>query len=235
MALASCGLVPQWGRILRVSEHLFDTRLELAEREGLGQQARMRLLLGKAGRRLDQPRNEQHPHRWHERLHPLGDVVSRQAAGQDQVGYHKLQVLALFDQVQRIGRMSDFDYVETQLLQGFADQLPDRALVFDHQCTAAVVGAGRQGGVRDRCDTGRNGLKVDGQQQADCGAAAHHRLDHCSAARLASEVPDHRQPQTRARPQRLGGEERFEGPLGNAGRHPQTRIGDAHLNVFASA
>ena len=132
------------------------------------------------------------------------------------------------------GSVGGLDRRVAEVAQHLDDQAAHHRLVLDHQHRLARfggVGGGHPGGLVDRL--GR--AAVARQVELERRALAHLAVDLGVALGLAGEAVDHRQPQPRALPQGLGGEERLEGLGHGVGAHSRAGVGDADADVLAGA
>src|SRR5690348_7178708 len=71
------------------------------------------------------------------------------------------------------------------------------------------------------------------EEELHGGALTRSALDPCGAPRLARHAVDHREAKAGSLADFLRREERLEGSLDDLGRHPDARVADAELDIFA--
>ena len=106
-----------------------------------------------------------------------------------------------------------------------------RRVVFHHQqCLAFALQAVDRQGLRRLL---RGVIRVARQIKADLCALPHLAVNADVAAGLLGKAVDHRQPQTGALPNRLGGKKRLEHARQHIGRHPDPGIRHRNHRIVA--
>ncbi|KAF1853937.1 hypothetical protein Lal_00005148 [Lupinus albus] len=162
----------------------------------------------------------------------IDHLAAVHAAGQADVGHHQIDARVGLQHPQPGGAVCRLDRGIAEVAQQIHHHQAQARLVVHHQNGLALPC--RQG--RDRLLAALLFLRlaaVAGQIQAHHGALANLRINLHMAAGLLGEAVDHRQPQSGALADGLGGEEGIEGLFDHVRRHAGAVVRHAERHILA--